>query len=71
VVREVLLEAIENGGSTLRDYAGTDGAMGAFQDRFRVYGREHEGCAVAGCRGVVRRMPQGGRSTFYCPVCQT
>jgi formamidopyrimidine-DNA glycosylase len=70
VVREVLTEAIETGGSTLRDYAGTDGAMGAFQDRFRVYDREHEGCETSACRGVVRRLVQGGRSTFYCPVCQ-
>ena len=70
VVREVLEEAIENGGSTLRDHAATDGTKGAFQDRFRVYDREHEGCQTAACRGVIRRMPQGGRSTFYCPVCQ-
>jgi formamidopyrimidine-DNA glycosylase len=69
-VKVVLAEAVENGGSTLRDYAGTDGAMGAFQDRFRVYDREHEGCVKPGCRGVVRRVVQGGRSTFYCPVCQ-
>mgnify|MGYP002778811236 CR=1 FL=1 len=69
-IRSVLTEAVENGGSTLRDYAAADGARGAFQDRFRVYDREHEGCLREGCRGVVRRLVQGGRSTFYCAGCQ-
>jgi formamidopyrimidine-DNA glycosylase len=69
-VRAVLLEAIEAGGSTLRDYAGADGALGYFQHSFRVYGREHEPCLTPGCRGVVTRIVQGGRSTFFCPVCQ-
>ena len=70
VVREVLAEAIEQGGSTLRDYAGADGALGYFQHRFRVYGREGEACQEPGCGGVVARFVQGGRSTFHCPVCQ-
>ncbi len=69
-VREVLDDAIRAGGSTLRDYAGADGALGYFQHAFRVYGREGEPCLRAGCRGVVRRTVQAGRSTFYCPVCQ-
>jgi formamidopyrimidine-DNA glycosylase len=71
VVREVLGEAIEAGGSTLRDFAATDGALGYFQHRFRAYGREDEPCLNAGCRGVIARKVQAGRSTFYCPVCQT
>jgi formamidopyrimidine-DNA glycosylase len=70
-VREVLGEAIEAGGSTLRDYAGADGELGYFQHAFRAYGREHEPCLTARCQGVVRRIVQSGRSTFYCPVCQT
>ncbi len=70
VVRAVLLEAIEAGGSTLRDYAAADGQLGYFQHAFSVYGREHEPCLRPGCRGVVRRMVQAGRSTFYCEVCQ-
>ncbi len=69
-VREVLKEAIEAGGSTLRDYAGADGALGYFQHRFRVYGREGEPCVAPGCNAVVRRTVQAGRSTFYCPSCQ-
>jgi formamidopyrimidine-DNA glycosylase len=70
-IRVVLEEAIEAGGSTLRDFAATDGALGYFQHRFRAYGREDEPCLTPACRGVIRRKVQGGRSTFYCPVCQT
>ncbi|MDX2238374.1 MAG: bifunctional DNA-formamidopyrimidine glycosylase/DNA-(apurinic or apyrimidinic site) lyase [Hyphomonadaceae bacterium] len=69
-VRAVLEEAIEAGGSTLRDYAGADGALGYFQHRFNVYDREGAACAKPGCKGVVRRVVQSGRSSFYCPVCQ-
>jgi formamidopyrimidine-DNA glycosylase len=54
----------------LRDYAHTDGSLGYFQHAFRVYDREGEACPTPGCRGVVRRMVQSGRSTFYCGVCQ-
>ena len=70
-VRAVLEEAIAAGGSTLRDYAGADGVLGYFQHRFRVYGREGEACATACCGGTVERLVQAGRSTFFCPVCQT
>ncbi|HWA61780.1 MAG TPA: bifunctional DNA-formamidopyrimidine glycosylase/DNA-(apurinic or apyrimidinic site) lyase [Caulobacteraceae bacterium] len=66
-IKAVLAEAIEAGGSTLRDYAGADGALGYFQHSFQAYGREHEPCLEPGCRGVIRRAVQGGRSTFYCP----
>ncbi|MDB5446426.1 MAG: mutM [Phenylobacterium sp.] len=69
-VREVLTEAIAAGGSTLRDYAQADGALGYFQHRFRVYDREGRPCSNAGCAGTIHRKVQGGRSTFYCPVCQ-
>jgi formamidopyrimidine-DNA glycosylase len=69
-VKAVLEEAIEAGGSTLRDYARADGELGYFQHAFRAYGREHEPCPTPGCRGLIRRIVQGGRSTFYCPVCQ-
>jgi len=69
-VRVVLGEAIEAGGSTLRDYASADGALGYFQHSFKVYGREGEACPTPGCNGVIARIVQGGRSTFFCPVCQ-
>jgi formamidopyrimidine-DNA glycosylase len=70
VVREVLTEAVAAGGSTLRDYAQTDGSLGYFQHAFRVYDREGEPCETPACRGVVQRLVQSGRSTFYCPSCQ-
>ena len=66
-IREVLEEAIEAGGSTLRDFASPDGELGYFSKTFAVYGREGRPC---GCGGTVRRFVQGGRSTFYCPACQ-
>ena len=70
-IRETLEEAIEAGGSTLRDYRAADGALGYFQHRFRVYGREEQACMRPRCRGVVRRTVQAGRSTFSCPACQS
>jgi formamidopyrimidine-DNA glycosylase len=69
-VRAVLGEAISAGGSTLRDYAHTDGSSGSFQQRFDVYDREGEPCRSPGCTSTVRRIVQSGRSTFYCPTCQ-
>jgi formamidopyrimidine-DNA glycosylase len=69
-IKAVLEEAVAVGGSTLRDHAQVDGSAGGFQERFRVYDREGEPCRTEGCRGVVRRLVQSGRSTFYCPDCQ-
>jgi len=69
-IRQVLQEAIAAGGSTISDYAGTDGALGYFQHDFRAYDREGEPCLKPGCGGTIRRIVQAGRSTFYCPVCQ-
>ena len=69
-VRAVLEEAIAAGGSTLRDYRHSDGSLGDFQHLFAVYGREGEPCLKEGCRGMVRRSVQAGRSTFYCGSCQ-
>jgi formamidopyrimidine-DNA glycosylase len=69
-IKDVLSEAIAVGGSTLRDYAGADGALGYFQHTFRAYGREGEPCPTLSCTGVIERTVQAGRSTFYCPLCQ-
>ncbi len=69
-IRDVLGEAIAAGGSSLRDHRQTNGELGYFQHAFAVYDREGEPCARPGCAGVVERMTQSGRSTFYCPVCQ-
>ncbi|HWV53920.1 bifunctional DNA-formamidopyrimidine glycosylase/DNA-(apurinic or apyrimidinic site) lyase [Pseudorhodoplanes sp.] len=69
-IRTVLNDAIKAGGSSLRDHRQTDGELGYFQHSFRVYGREGEACPTRGCTGIVRRIVQSGRSTFWCPVCQ-
>jgi formamidopyrimidine-DNA glycosylase len=69
-IKAVLNAAIKDGGSTLRDHKLTDGELGMFQHRFRVYDREGEACGTVGCRGTIKRIVQNGRSTFYCPACQ-
>lgn len=69
-IRKVLNAAIASGGSSLRNHFRADGTLGDFQHQFRVYGREGEACLRDSCRGTVKRIVQGGRSTFYCPKCQ-
>jgi formamidopyrimidine-DNA glycosylase len=65
-IRDVLAEAIEAGGSSLRDYVQTNGELGYFQHRWAVYGREGEPCPGCTCAEGVRRISQAGRSTFFC-----
>lgn len=69
-IRNVLQEAIDAGGSSLRDYVQVSGDLGYFQHNWRVYGREGEPCRFDGCTGTVRRIVQSGRSTFYCATHQ-
>lgn len=69
-IKAVLMEAIEAGGSTLRDYAKADGSLGYFQHSFAAYGREGEPCSQNGCGGTITRIVQSSRSTFYCTKCQ-
>ena len=66
-IHDVLDEAIAAGGSTLRDFVSPQGELGYFSKSFSVYDRAGEQCA---CGGIVKRIVQGGRSTFYCPKCQ-
>lgn len=70
VIRDVLTEAVEAGGSSLRDFAQTDGSLGYFQHRFRVYDREGQACLTQDCTALIKRIVQSGRSTFFCPHCQ-
>ena len=70
IIRDVLNEAVTAGGSSLRDHRQADGSLGYFQHTFRVYGREGEPCPREGCGGVVDRVVQSGRSTFFCGGCQ-
>jgi formamidopyrimidine-DNA glycosylase len=69
-IKSVLKDAIKAGGSSLRDYAKADGALGEFQHHFAVYDREGSPCPRKSCQGIVKRIVQAGRSTFYCPACQ-
>jgi len=68
-IRAVLEQSIGDGGSSLRDYTAPDGELGYFASRFDVYGREGKPCRPP-CTGTVRRIVQGGRSTWFCPRCQ-
>lgn len=70
-IKNVLVKAIAAGGSSLKDHRQTDGTLGYFQHSFMVYDREGEPCRCGGNKkGVIQRIVQGGRSTFYCPQCQ-
>ncbi len=70
VIRAVIAEAIEAGGSSLSDYRQADGELGYFQHCFQAYDREGAPCLKPGCGGVIQRIVQSGRSTFYCAQCQ-
>lgn len=70
-IRAVLEEAITAGGSTLKDFVDATGGTGYFQHRFDVYGRDGDACRRPGCTGTIARIVQTGRSSFYCPVCQS
>jgi formamidopyrimidine-DNA glycosylase len=68
-VRTVLIRAIEKKGSSIRDYVSGNGDQGEYQEEFRVYGRTGESCRR--CRNPIRRIRLAGRSTHYCPICQS
>ncbi|MEM9049225.1 MAG: bifunctional DNA-formamidopyrimidine glycosylase/DNA-(apurinic or apyrimidinic site) lyase [Pseudomonadota bacterium] len=70
MIRQVLRDAIEAGGSSLRDYRQADGELGYFQHRFAVYGRAGQACSTPTCSGQVTRIVQSGRSSFFCARCQ-
>lgn len=67
-IRDVLGEAIAAGGSTLRDYVGSDGTPGHFQKGASVYGRAGEPCRV--CGAPIRQIRLAGRASYWCPRCQ-
>lgn len=70
VIRDVLAEAIEAGGSSLRDFRQANGELGYFSKQFHVYDREGAPCETPGCTGTITRTVQSGRSSFWCPTCQ-
>ncbi len=67
-IKQVLAAAIEQGGTTLRDFVGGDGKPGYFAQQLNVYGREGEPCRV--CGNEIKQIVQGQRSSYYCPGCQ-
>lgn len=67
-IRATLSEAIQHGGSTLRNFVSSDGKPGYFQLHCRVYGRVGEPCRI--CGAFIRKLRHGQRSSFYCPKCQ-
>jgi formamidopyrimidine-DNA glycosylase len=69
-IKTIIQLAIEAGGSTLRDFQDVEGNAGHFSNHFKVYDREGEECLHEGCNAKIKRVVQGGRSTFYCPQCQ-
>ena len=70
IIRDVLRDAINAGGSSLRDFRQADGELGYFQHSFDVYDREGQPCRTPGCTNTIHRIVQSGRSSFYCPSCQ-
>lgn len=70
IIRTVLEDAIQAGGSSLKDFRQADGELGYFQHSFDVYGRENAPCHTPDCAGTIARITQSGRSSFYCPQCQ-
>ncbi len=70
IIRQVLSEAIDAGGSSLKDFRRADGELGYFQHSFDVYGREGAPCRTPDCTKAIERIVQSGRSSFYCASCQ-
>ena len=68
--KKILLNAIQKGGSSIRDFKNTDGAKGSFQDSFKVYQRENFNCKRIGCKGKIMKTVITNRSTFFCNSCQ-
>ena len=67
---DVIVEAIDAGGSTISDFVNVEGDLGYFSHSFQVYGREGSPCLSKDCDATIKRIVQSGRSTFYCPNCQ-
>jgi formamidopyrimidine-DNA glycosylase len=68
-IKIILQRSIEKGGSSISDFAQTNGQSGYFQNDFKVYGRDGQTCYQ--CGNIIRIKVMGGRSTYWCPHCQT
>jgi formamidopyrimidine-DNA glycosylase len=68
--KKILKLAIKKGGSSIKDFRNSEGKLGKFQDKFKVYGRTGMKCMNIDCTGVVKKMILNNRSTFFCNICQ-
>ncbi len=68
-IKNVLNKAIELGGSSISDFVHTNGLKGSMQNFYKVYSRENEACFI--CDNIIVKTKQHGRSSFYCPCCQS
>ena len=68
--KKILKDSIRQGGSTIRDFKSTSGQKGVFQQSFMVYDRENKGCMKKKCKGNIKKIYIGNRSTFFCQNCQ-
>ena len=68
--RKVLIDAINKGGSSIRDFKNTSGKQGSFQKEFKVYDREGLNCKRSNCRGIIQKKNISNRATFFCDSCQ-
>ena len=68
--KKVLIDAIKKGGSTIRDFKNIKGDIGQFQKKFKAYGRDKKSCKRQSCVGIINKITQTNRSTFYCKICQ-
>ena len=68
-IKSVLAKAIKVGGTTLRDFTGSDGQAGYFRQKLNVYERDQKACRI--CDTKIKRIVIGQRSSFYCPKCQS
>jgi len=68
-IKTVLARSVSEGGTTLRDFVGSDGKPGYFRQRLNVYGRQGKPCLM--CQSTLKLQILGQRSTVYCPKCQT
>lgn len=67
-INQVILEGIQHGGTTVRDYRNSNGQSGGHQHHLHVYGRKNQACRLCGC--LIEKTEVAGRGTHYCPICQ-
>ena len=68
--KKILKSSISRGGSSIKDFASTEGKTGKFQEKFNVYNREKKKCKIKNCLARIKKIYSSGRSSFFCPRCQ-